>query len=292
MRKFPFFDAHTHVQFAAYDADWEAVISRANASGVRFVNVGTQKETSRRAVELAERHEGVFAAVGLHPIHTSRSFHDADELGGGEAAKSFISRGEFFDAAYYRELALHPKTVAIGECGLDYFHFNEHEDKEIQIQKQKNAFLAQIELAAEVKKPLMIHCREAFGDLIEILSDKRLAIGDWRSPGIVHFFTGTLDDARALLNLGFSFTFGGTITFPARKGESENQYHKLVRVIPLERILSETDAPYVAPAAYRGKRNEPAYVTHVVKKLAELKNISTEKMAAQILENAKRVFGV
>ena len=131
------------------------------------MNIGTQKDTSRRAVELAEQNEGVFAIVGLHPVHTSRSFHDVDELGGGGGAKSFTSRGEIFDAAYYRELALHQKTLAIGECGLDYFHFNEDESRETQVQKQKDAFLAQIMLAGEVKKPLMIHCREAFSDLIQ-----------------------------------------------------------------------------------------------------------------------------
>jgi len=284
-----FFDAHTHVQFAAYDADREAVILRARDAGVRFVNVGTQKDTSRRAVELAEQHEGVYAAIGLHPVHTSRSFHDADELGGGDAAKSFTSRGEVFDTAYYRGLALRPLTVAIGECGLDYFHFHDGESRETQIQKQKDAFLAQIELAEEIKKPLMIHCREAFGDLIEMLIAHRQSLA---VPGIIHFFTGTVSEMEKLLDMGFSFTFGGAITFPPRKGEAENQYHELIRKIPIDRILSETDAPYVAPAAYRGKRNEPAYVIETVKKLAELKKVSVDKMAAQIRENAKRVFGV
>jgi TatD DNase family protein len=291
MQDFPFLDAHTHVQFSAYDADRDAVISRAEAAGVRFINVGTQKDTSRRAVELAEQHEGIYAAIGLHPVHTSKSFHDNDELGGEETTKGFVSRGEIFDVDYYRALALNPKTVAIGECGLDYFHFNEDESKEEQIKKQKAALLAQIALAAEVKKPLMIHCREAFSDLISILRSSSSVLHA-ENPGIIHFFAGTPDDARALLDLGFSFTFGGAITFPPRKGETENRYHELVRMIPSERILSETDAPYVAPALYRGKRNEPAYVVETVKKLAELKNISMDDMAMQIRENAKRIFGI
>jgi TatD DNase family protein len=155
MQEFPFFDAHTHAQFAVYDADRESVVLRAKTAGVRFVNVGTQKDTSRHAVEFAEQHDGVFAVIGLHPIHTSKSFHDADELGGNTTTKGFTSRGEVFDAVYYRELALHPLTLAIGECGLDYFHFNEDESRDVQIQKQKDAFLAQVVLAAEVKKPLM-----------------------------------------------------------------------------------------------------------------------------------------
>jgi TatD DNase family protein len=293
-----FFDAHTHVQFAAYDADRETVILRAKDAGVRFVNVGTQKDTSRRAVEIAEQYDGVYAAVGLHPVHTSRSFHDADELGGDAATKGFTSRGEVFDAEYYRKLASHPKTVAIGECGLDYFHFSETESRDAQMKKQKDAFLAQIDLAAEVKKPLMIHCREAFGDLIEILksTDFRRSLPHAATRGgngnVIHFFTGTLVDMKELLDLGFSFTFGGAITFPPRKKEAKNQYHELIRGIPIDRILSETDAPYVAPAAHRGKRNEPAFVVDVVEKLAELKNVSVDQMAAQIRENAQRIFGV
>jgi TatD DNase family protein len=291
MQEQPFFDAHTHVQFAAYDTDREAVILRAQTAGVRFVNVGTQKDTSRRAVDLAEQYDGVCACVGLHPVHTSRSFHDANEIDAGRDAKGFTSRGEIFDVNYYRELALHPKTVAIGECGLDYFHFNEDESRDAQVQKQKDAFLAQIALAAEVKKPLMIHCREAFPDLISILrSSSSVLYG--KNPGVIHFFAGSVDDMRKLLDLGFSFTFGGAITFPPRKTETENQYHGLVRAIPADRILSETDAPYVAPALYRGKRNEPAYVVEVVKKLAEIKDISMEAMAGQIRENAARIFGI
>jgi TatD DNase family protein len=291
MQNFPFFDSHTHTQFAAYEADREAVILRAKDAGVRFVNVGTQKDTSRRAVEFAERHDGVFAVVGLHPIHTSKSFHDTDELGGDADTKGFISRGEVFDTAYYRELALHSKTLAIGECGLDYFHFNEDESRDVQIQKQKDAFLAQVALAAEVKKPLMIHCREALPDLIAMLHSRSAVLGT-ENPGIVHFFTGTVAEAQELLDLGFSFTFGGAITFPPRKGKEAGDYDEVVRFIPLDRILSETDAPYVTPVPHRGERNEPAYVVEVVKKLAELKGITVDEMAARILKNAKRIFGV
>jgi len=134
-----FFDAHTHVQFPGFDADRDAVIRRAREADVWMVNVGTQKDTSRAAVALAERYsDGMYAAVGLHPIHTSRSFHDAQELGGSDAGSAVgapAARGEVFDAGYYRALALHPKTVAIGECGLDYFHFSDDEPRALQIQK-------------------------------------------------------------------------------------------------------------------------------------------------------------
>ncbi|HUC31410.1 MAG TPA: TatD family hydrolase [Candidatus Paceibacterota bacterium] len=284
-----FFDAHTHVQFSGYNDDRDAVIRRALDADVWMVNVGTQKDTSRAAVTLAEEYpEGIYAAVGLHPVHTSRSYHDAQELGGGEAATAFTSRGEVFDADYYRALALNPKTVAIGECGLDYFHFNDDEPREVQIKKQKDAFLAQIELSKEVKKPLMIHCRNAFDDLIAFVRPHAHEL----APGVIHFFTGTPDDAKALLDLGFCFTFGGAITFPARKGKSQGDYDEVIKLIPIDRILSETDAPYVAPAPYRGQKNEPAYVVHAVAKLAELKGISSDEMKARIWENAERIFKV
>jgi TatD DNase family protein len=293
-----FFDAHTHVQFRAYDGDREAVLARAREAGVWMVNVGTQRDTSRASVELAEQGDGLFAAIGLHPIHTSRSHHDEDELGGGEAAKAFTSRGEIFDIAYYRALALNPKTVAIGECGLDYFHFNEDEPRDEQVRKQKAAFTAQIELSLEVGKPLMIHCRNAFIDLIEMLKDHKKSFdnlpgrGDGRLPGVIHFFTGTPDDARALLELGFAFTLGGVVTFPPRKGKTTGDYDEVVKLIPADRILSETDAPYVAPAPFRGKRNEPAYVVETVKRLAEIKERSPEAMKEQIWTNARSIFGI
>jgi TatD DNase family protein len=299
MKQEPYFiDTHTHVQFSGYDADRDAVIRRAFDAGVRkMIVIGTQKDTSRAAVALAGQYpDNVRAVVGLHPIHTSRSFHDVQELGGGETAetaaggvvKAFTSRGEEFDADYYRALARDPATVAIGECGLDYFHFNDDEPREVQVARQKAAFLAQIELSKEVEKPLMIHCREAFPDLIAFLQPHVRNL----VPGVVHFFTGTPDDARALLDMGFSFTFGGAITFPPRKGKTQGDYDEVIKLIPIDRIMSETDAPYVAPAPFRGKRNEPAYVVHAVARLAELKGVSTEEMKAQIWANAQRIFRI
>jgi len=282
-----FFDAHTHVQFSGYNADRDAVIRRALDADVRMINVGTQKDTSRAAVDLAHEYPGeLYAAIGLHPIHTGKSYHDADELGGGEAAKAFTSRGEVFDMDYYRALARDPATVAIGECGLDYFHFNDDEPREAQIEKQKAAFLAQIDLSKEVEKPLMIHCRNAFEDLIEFLKPHAEEL----TPGVIHFFTGTPDDAQRLMDMGFSFTFGGAITFPPRKGMAQGQYDEAIKLIPIENILSETDAPYVAPMAFRGKRNEPAYVVEAVARLAELKGVTPDEMKAQIWENAQRIF--
>ncbi len=294
-----FFDVHTHVQFAAFKDDWQEVIKRALGAGVSLINIGTQKDTSARAVEFAKEFpSGVYATVGLHPIHTEKSYHDPQELGApplstisnsrelennNKKVRGFTSREEEFDYDYYKKLALEPKVVAIGECGLDYYRLGQGANREAQIAKQKTAFLKQIELSLEVEKPLMIHCREAFSDLISMLNDSRQAFSDL--PGVVHFFTGTINDAKKLLDLGFSFTFGGAITFA-------RNYDEIIKLTPLNRILSETDAPYLAPAPHRGQRNEPAYVIEVVKKLAEIKSLSEEKMAEQILENSQRIFGI
>ncbi len=274
----PFIDCHTHAHFAAFKEDWKEVIQRALDNNVWVVNVGTQKDTSARAIEVAHRFpEGVFATVGLHPVHTSKSFHDAQELGDTESAKGFTSRGEEFDPEVYKKLAVDPKVVAIGECGLDYYHLDE-ESKE----RQKAVFLGQIEVAQAVGKPLMIHCRQAFPDLITILKEHQDRLSP-ANPGIIHFFSGTKDEAKELLDLGFAFTFGGVITFV-------RDYDEVARLIPVDRVLSETDAPYVTPVPYRGKRNEPSYVVEVVKKLAELKSVSVEEMKEAIFTNAKRVF--
>jgi TatD DNase family protein len=277
-----YFDAHTHAHFSAFQHDWRDVIQRALDQGIGLINVGTQKDTSRGAVETAHAFPaGVYAAIGLHPVHTDRSFHDAQELGATDDAKGFTSRGEQFDAAYYKELALDPKVVAIGECGLDYFHIEgEVEEKK---KRQKDAFGAQIALARDVRKPLMIHCRDAFADLIDMLIASRNSLND--IPGVIHFFTGTPEDAKRLLDLGFSFTFGGVITFA-------RSYDEVLKILPIDRILSETDAPYVSPEPYRGKRNEPSYVVEVVKKLAEIKGISIDDMALTIRQNAAKVFGI
>lgn len=280
-----YFDAHTHAQFAAFAGDWRQTIDRALRVGVWLVNVGTQQDTSRRAVEIAAAYpEGVYATVGLHPIHTWKSFHDAKELGDTPAGLGFTSRGEKFDPGVYRELALHPKVVAIGECGLDYYRLEQGTDSEERKAKQRLAFLEQIELAAELQKPLMIHCRQAFTDLIQILKSQSSKLLS-SAPGVIHFFSGSPAEARELSNMGFAFTFGGAITF-------SRTYEETVRMLPAEAILSETDAPYVAPVPYRGTRNEPRYVIEVVKKLAEIRGVTTEEMAEVILRNAKRIFNL
>lgn len=278
MPNFQLFDVHTHTQFAAFEKDYKEVIERALKQNIALVNVGTQKDTSLKAVEIAGQYpDGIYAAVGLHPIHTENSSHDAAEI--GSVSGGFTGRAENFDYEYYKKLAENQKVVAIGECGLDYYRLRP-ETKE----KQFMVFEAQIALAADVKKPLMIHCRSAFNDLIEILksNSSKLKAG---SAGIIHFFSGNKDDAGRFLELGFSFSFGGVITFV-------RDYDEVVKYLPMENIVLETDAPYVTPVPHRGKRNEPSYVIEVAKKIAEIKNLSLEEVAKITTKNALRIFNL
>lgn len=281
------FDVHAHTQFAAYENETDTVIKRALDAGVWLVNVGTQRDTSASAVATAKRFSmGVFATVGLHPIHTGKSFHDAQELSlpsealakEGRQAKGFTSRGEEFDHDYYAKLGREKEIVAIGECGLDYYRLEEDTKP-----TQMRAFEEQIALSRELEKPLMIHCRNALSDLVDVLNANRSAFN--AIPGIVHFFAGSVDDARRLLDLGFSFSFGGVLTFA-------RDYDEVVRFIPSDHIVLETDAPYITPVPYRGKRNEPLYIVEVAKKIAELKQISFEEVAERTTANARKLFNV
>lgn len=273
-----YIDIHTHVNLAAFAEDWKEVCDRTLAAGVAFINVGTQLDTATRAIEIAHTYEsGVYAVVGLHPVHTSKSFHDAQEF--TDMEKGFTSRGEVFDMARYRELAQDPKVVAIGECGLDYFRTEED-----TVEKQKQAFVAQIELANEVRKPLMLHIRSgkeknAYGDAADILQAHAKVLGN------VHFFAGTYEDAKPFLDMGFTISFTGVITFA-------RNYDDVIRSVPLETLHAETDAPYVSPVPYRGTRNEPVRVIEVVKKIAEIRGEDEEVVIRQLRENAVKMFGV
>jgi TatD DNase family protein len=276
-----YIDIHSHVNFKAFDEDRDEVIKRALENDTWVINVGTQIDTSRHAVEIANQYEeGVYAIIGLHPIHTGASYHDEKEL--GEGGKEFTSRGEVFDKEKYLELLRDPKVVGIGECGLDYFRLTEE-----SIEKQKQAFIAQIEVANEVNKPLMLHIRNnpedknhnAYADALVILKEHAKVKGD------VHFFAGSIDDAKAFVDFGFTLSFTGVITFAS-------SYDEVIRNTPLDMIMSETDSPYVTPAPYRGKRNEPVYVSEVVKKIAEIKGLPESEIAEVIISNAKRVFGI
>lgn len=267
-----YFDAHTHTNFVAYADDREEVILRAKDGGVGINVVGTQLDTSRAAVALAEKYDNVWATIGLHPVHTTKSYHDVKEL--GEGGKEFTSRGEVFDMAAYQALGQHPRVIAVGECGLDYYRADES-TKDIQ----KKAFIQQIELANSLGKPLMLHIRNAYDDALEVLKVHAKVRGD------VHFFAGDWAVAKRFLDEGFTLSFTGVVTFT-------NDYDEVVKNAPLDMLLSETDAPYVTPAPHRGKRNEPSYVELIVRRIAEIKGGDPEEVAAQLLANARRVFGI
>ncbi len=283
-----YFDSHTHAHFPAYGTEQDAVAARAAAIGVGMITVGTRKDTSAAAVAFAERHKNVWAAVGVHPGHAIESFHDEDELG-VPTEPNRKALGESFDRSFFTELAKSKKVVAVGECGLDYFRLAEDEEKrEAQKRKQREEFIAQLHFARDIGKPLMIHCRDAYRDLAEILAENRMEHTE--HPGIIHFFSGSEEEAKPFLDMGFYFTFGGAITFPQKKGGAD--YASLIKVMPVERILSETDAPWVAPVPYRGTRNEAAYVVEVVKKIAEIRGISEDIIRKKILENTIAAFNV
>ncbi len=289
-------DAHTHTQFAAFAADRQEVIRRALNAGVALINVGTQVDTSRKAIEVAHELENqpVYATVGLHPTHTEKSYHDAQELGLPDgtqksALHGFVSRGEEFDPKVYLEMVADPKVVAIGECGLDYYRLQSTDDRS-QItetkERQKKIFLQHVEIARTVNKPLMIHCRpskgtdDAYEDILNIISNYQFPI-----TKISHFFVGSPGITKKMIDAGFNFTFGGVITF-------SRDYDESIRLIPDDRILVETDAPYVAPQGKRGKRNEPAYVIEVAQKMAEIRGVSYNRIEEIIKENALRIFGI
>ncbi len=267
-----FFDAHTHIQFSAYDSDRDDVLSRAGEAGVKMVAVGTDFGTSEAAIRLAEKHKGeMWATVGFHPNHLAADwYHDSKEKSDAVQEKFSIDR--------LRSLAENSAVVAVGECGLDYFRLKGDESEKV---RQQEVLSAHIDIARTVKKPLMIHCRSAFNELIDFLRVN----GGGVPPGVIHFFTGTVENAKALVELGYGFTFGGVATFA-------RDYDEVIKLIPADRILSETDAPYVAPLPYRGQRNEPAFVVETVKKLALLRGISVDEMAEQIFINAKRIFSI
>ncbi len=276
------FDAHTHVHFPAYEQDRNQVIKRAQEAGVKMICVGTQFSTSESAIKLAEQYPNdVWATAGFHPSHFNDDwYHDWKEQ--KSAAR------EKFDINKLKKLAEHPKIVAIGECGLDYFRLGVN--RQAEIERQQAAFLQMAALARELKKPLMIHCRpskdsdDAYEDLLGILKEKfSSAVGELKP--IAHFYNGSFTMTKELLEAGFYFTFGGVITFA-------RDYDDVINYIPLDRILLETDAPYVAPEPYRGKRNEPVYVVEVAKAIANIRGDDYQKIIEVTLENTLQIFNI
>lgn len=281
---FRFIDTHCHVHFQAYKDDMHDVVRRALDAGVGMITVGTQSTTSKNGIALAEQYDGVWATIGLHPNHLHKQdFIDDNEVDPEEAAH-IKTRAEHFDPEYYRALAQHPKVVAIGEFGLDYYRIPPGVDVDQLKVDQAEAVRQQLRFASEVGKPVVIHCRDAHADQAQLIEEE-IAHGGLARRGVIHCFTGTAEEAARYRALGFLVSITGIVAFGKNVQEA-------VRQIPLEQMMLETDAPYLTPPPHRGKRNEPAYVEHVAAKVAELKGVTIEEVARVTTENALRLFGL
>jgi TatD DNase family protein len=285
-------DIHTHLYWKSYDEDREVVLLRAREAGVeKMLVIGCTVEESRQSVELAEQYPELWASVGVHP-------HFFNEL----VEKEYqIPNTKYQILTNPKEVLEHliqelksiaqssKRVIAIGECGLDYFsHQKDKVITEDQKQFQKEGFLAQIELAQELKLPLIVHCRDAYEDMFSILQTT-----SYRLPAILHCYMGDTEVTQkflALPNVYFSFT--GNITYPVKKaliGTSQD-LTETVKMLPLERIFVETDCPFLSPQEKRGERNEPAYVTYVAEKVAELQGVPVDAVEKATEENYGKVF--
>ncbi len=278
-------DTHCHVHFNAFKDDVSEVVKKTLDQGVIMNAVGTQRDTSRAGVELAEKQTGIYASVGLHPVHLFSQHIDEEE-------SSFNTREEKFDYEYYKSLAIHPKTIAIGECGLDLYRLPETVSKETVLATQQAVFRDHFRLAEEVDLPLAIHVRDAYPEMIVLLKELMLQYQRKVLRSVVHCYIGNWTYAQEFLALGSYLGFTGIITFPPRKSAPEAQAALLevVRNCPLDRMVLETDSPYLAPGQYRGKRAEPWMVGEVAKKIAELKGVSYAEVAETTTANARRLF--
>ena len=258
-----YIDTHCHLQLAQFANDRDEIIARMRTQGVAAVVVGDDLESSKDAVALAEKYEHIFACVGIHPEHAME---------------------QKYDMAHIRSLIAHPKVVAIGECGLEYFHIPA--DDAIR-QAQKELFQKHIALAAELDKPLMIHVRptrgthDAYADVIAMIQDAKTAHPNVR--GNIHFFAGSLEEANEFFALDFTISFTAVVTFT-------HNYDEVIKKVSLENILSETDAPFVAPASRRGERNDPLAIIDVVNQIAAIRGDDPETVRQTILANAQCLF--
>lgn len=248
-------DSHIHLDYEQFSEDFDAVLERAYAADVReMITIGCRPESCKKAIRLAETYPSIYATVGVHP-------HQAAE-----------TNDEEMD--WLREQLQHPRVVGLGECGLDYFYMNS--PKEVQ----QSVFRKHAELSLETDMPLIIHTRDAEEDTIDILQ----GVAQGRMyRGLIHCFSGSSALVEACLEMGFYFSISGLVTFV-------KSLHKPIKTIPLDRLLIETDAPYLAPSPHRGERNEPAFVRHTAEKLAKVKGVSLEELAEYTTRNTRTVF--
>lgn len=251
------FDTHAHFDDEQFDADRDEVLKSLKSYGVgNIVNIGSSMKTSRTSVALAEKYDFVYAAVGVHPSETGELCEtDIDEL---------------------KRLAANPKVRAIGEIGLDY-----HYPDDVEPSIQKKWFVRQLELAKELNMPVVIHDRESKGECLEILKEHKI------SNGVVHCFSGSAETAREILKLGMMISFTGVLTFKNAK-----KAIAACAAVPLDRLMIETDCPYMSPEPHRGRRNFSGYVEFVARKMAEIKGVSYDELVDITERNAKRFYGI
>ena len=252
-----FFDTHTHLYDKRFDEDRHKVITSLKENGIeKIITVGTDVQTSKECIETANKYEGVYASVGLHP-HDAKNFKDEDIV-------------------TFENLSKDGKAVAIGEIGLDYHYDFSPRDM------QMDALLKQSDLAKKINLPVIYHVREAFGDFLPLVRSGEIA-----SNAVMHCYGGSIESAEICLDAGMMISFTGVISF-----KNANKIKKVVEYVPLDRIMIETDCPYMAPVPHRGKRNEPKYVKDVARAMAEIKGISLEEMAEISYNNAVKFFNI
>jgi TatD DNase family protein len=254
-------DTHAHLDADEFDADRDEVIIRAHDAGVTtIITVSTGVESGQRSIELAEKYPGILAAVGIHP-HAASTATEADI--------DSIAR-----------MAEHEKVVAIGEIGLDFYRDYSPRDSQLRVLQQ------QLDLAAQLDIPVIIHCRQAHEEMLAILYDWTTRYPERPSPGVIHCFMGNGETAQQYLEMGFYLSLGGYITYPVNRDA-----HDVIRSIPADRLMVETDCPFLTPQLHRSQRNEPAYVRYTAEELTKIRNVPLETLAVDTTSNARRLFG-
>lgn len=279
------FDTHAHINFKDYKDDSEQVIRRALRENVWMVLVGSEHKTSKRALEFANKYEkGVYAAVGLHPIQLVDI-----EAKDKEAGVSFYTRSEEFNYDNYEKLAKFEKVVAIGEIGLEYHHISLFDNAQEIKEKQKKVFLEQLLLARQLDLPAIIHCRQAHDDMLRLITEfkqeYKQIVPNNRPWAVIHCFSGDEDLAWKYFSLGMMISFTGLVTFSQR-------WDDLIRKMPLDRLMLETDCPYMTPEPYRGQRNEPLLVSYVAERVAKIRHLTFDKIAEITTRNARDFFRI
>lgn len=282
-------DTHSHLNFSAFKDDSSEVIRRSLDEDTWTIIVGTDYKSSKQGLNIANKYEkGVYASVGLHPIHTHEGEAHGDDY-------DVHQKDEEFNYDIYEKLARFPKVVAVGEIGLDYYHIDPKQDVSAIKRKQKEIFIEQIKIARKLDLPAIIHCRQAHDDMIAVLKDfikenralfpKDLSAQTANPWGVMHCFSGDEDLAWKYFSMGLIISFTGLVTF-------SKQWDDLIRKLPSDKFLIETDCPFMTPEPYRGKRNEPVFVKYVAKRIAEIKNLTLERVAEITTQNAKKLFKI